>query len=239
MTKKTIIFDTDDESKGHYPSDEAYAPSEIGKVYNVTEDVTNKNIVLSPVDASSDLPTVKIGQLSMQIDTKNTRLGGPLLTGTTIVDASNPSNPVTSLVALMTDGDIWGPAWGGSPTQPGTLSNYIKTSIGATAQGDLGSGWTRLQNGLLLQWGTLSSAKNSVATVTFPTAFTKPCFFTSRLTGGTPIGSELETYFTTNFSSWEDADFRTRATFHCYRIANGGALYELTSWTAMWFAIGY
>ena len=233
MTKKTIIFDTDDESKGHYPSDEAYAPSEIGKVYNVTEDVTNKNIVLSPVDASSDLPTVKIGQLSMQIDTKNTRLGGPLLTGTTIVDASNPSNPVTSLVALMTDGDIWGPAWGGSPTQPGTLSNYIKTSIGATAQGDLNSGWTRLQNGLLLQWGAIVSEIDSVFTIMYPTAFTTYYSFVSQ-----PYLAIDGTNDTTISCLADDTFSLTSQKIKCFQIQSGKVI-EAPAWTVKWIAIGY
>lgn len=234
MTKKTIIFDTDDESKGHYPSDEAYAPLEIGKVYNVTEDVTNKNIVLSPVDPSSDLPTVKLGQLSMQIDTKNTRLGGPLLTGTTIVDTSNPSNPVTSLAALMTDGDIWGPAWGGSPTQPATLSSFIKTSIEATAQGDLGLGWTRLQNGLLLQWGIVSSTTSSYAQIIFPTAFTK-----TKIVIPAVMDDWNNDTFTSTIYLAKDNNSLVAQGFFCLQINGTAGPIQAKNWAGYWIAIGY
>ena len=234
MTKKTIIFDTDDESKGHYPSDEAYAPLEIGKVYNVIEDVTNKNVVLSPVDANSDLPTMKLGQLALEINTKNTSIGGPLLTGTTIVDASNPSNPTTSLVALMTDGDIWGPKWGGSLTQPMTLSSFIKSSIEHSVEGSLSSGWTRLQNGLLLQWGSISNQdSSSFATITFPTAFTTDYSFMSQaheaITG--VIG------FTTTCLA-DNANSLTKQRIKCIKIQTGQVV-GAAAWYVKWFAIGY
>ncbi|QHJ85386.1 MAG: hypothetical protein [Caudoviricetes sp.] len=235
MTKKTIIFDTDDESKGHYPSDETYAPLEVGKVYNVTEDTIGKHIILSPVDANSSLPTMKFGQLALEIDTKDTSVGAPLLTGTTIVDASNPSNPTTSLVALMTDGDIWGPKWGGSLTQPMTLSSFIKSSIEHSVEGSLSSGWTRLQNGLLLQWGTVSGTVNAYQQITFPTAFT---------TIKTVIPAAIDTwnndsYTITIYLAKEDIASLTKQGFYCHPINGSAGPIGSKNWTANWIAIGY
>lgn len=236
MTKKTIIFDTDDESKGHYPSDEAYAPLEVGKVYNVTEDVANKSIMLSPVDANSSLPTMKLGQLALEIDTKNTSVGGPLLTGTTIIKEQG----ATSLVALMTDGDIFGPAWGGSLTQPEKLTGFIKRSIEASVQGDLSSGWTRLNNGLLLQWGGLNSKNNYLGNIVFPTAFTNPCFFVPRLLDFPQRNDDIvETLFATNITTGQSNDRLTNASFHCYKISSNGGISKVNNWDALWFAIGY
>lgn len=234
MTKKTVIFDTDDESKGHYPSDEAYAPLEIGKVYNVTEDTSNKQIILSPADANSSLPTMKLGQLALEIDTKDTSVGGPLLTGTTIVKEQGSSNPVTSLVALMTDGDIWGHIWGGSFTQPERLSGFIKRSIEATVQGDLSSGWTRLNNGLLLQWGTVSSTDNTYKQITFPTAFTK-----TKIVIPAVIDAWNSDSFTTTIYLAKDDVSLAKQGFFCHQINGTAGPIETRNWTANWIAIGY
>lgn len=230
MTKKTIIFDTDDESKGHYPSDEAYAPLEIGKVYNVTEDTTDKHIVVSPVDANSSLPTMKLGELALEINTKNTYVGGPLLTGTTIIKEQG----VTSLAALMTDGDILGHAWGGSLTQPEKLSGFIKRSIEATVQGDPSSGWTRLNNGLLLQWGAIVAENNSsVGTITFPTAFTKTCSFVAQTYGAVTGPNGVAISCLAN-----DDNSLTSQKIRCIQIQTGQVV-DAAAWYVKWIAIGY
>lgn len=233
MTKKTIIFDTDDESKGHYPSDEAYAPLEIGKVYHVIEDVPSKSITLYPVDISSNLPSMGLGIDGLRINKSEKDVVGPLLVATGSI------NGAIYKTYIQEDGDIIGDRWGG-----GSLFDYIQHSIGTAIEnsvvGTASEGWTRLNNGLLLQWGGLNSKNNYIGNIVFPTAFTNPCFFVPRLLDFPERNDDvIETLFATNITTGQSNDRLTNASFHCYKISSNGGISKVNNWDALWFAIGY
>lgn len=230
MTKKTIIFDTDDESKGHYPSDEAYAPLEIGKVYNVTEDITNKNVILSPVDENSDLTTMELGIDGLNI-IKTGKDFDSVFQITTIINGNKHKTSITE------NGDIRGNMWlndGGG----GSLYNYVQhkisTEIESLVKGNPSSGWTRLGNGLLLQWGTIASQNNSsVGTITFPTVFTTDYSFVAQTYGAVDgaHGAIVSPFA-------DDMNLRTSKKIKCFQIQTGQVI-EAPAWYVKWMAIGY
>lgn len=76
------------------------------------------------------------------------------------------------------------------PADPNNLIYFITTAAGpssvlegttassATATGNLAAtGWVRRQDGMMEQWGSVSVAANTVATVTLPTPFKTACVF--------------------------------------------------------------
>ena len=232
MTKKTIIFDTDDESKGHYPSDEAYAPLEIGKVYNVTEDVTNKNVVLSPVDANSDLPTMELGVNGLHITKNEKRYYQSLLKTTAIVNGNKHE------ASILENGDIIGDRWVDNKGGGKLLSYYIQyeinTAIEHSVAGNPSSGWTRLNNGLLLQWGAIVAENNSsIGTITFPTAFTTTCSFVAQTCG---VISGSNGAIVSPFA--DDANSLSSKKIKCFQIQTGQVI-EAPAWYVKWIAIGY
>lgn len=62
------------------------------------------------------------------------------------------------------------------------------------------NGWTKLPNGLIIQWGSFSISTGS--TVTFPTPFTTACFGV-QLTAGDGLGTVYS--LTTTTFTWHDA----------------------------------
>lgn len=232
MTKKTIIFDTDDESKGHYPSDEAYAPVDIGKVYRVIEDEPSKSITLYPVDTSSNLPSMGLGLEGLRISKSEKDVIGTLLVATGSINGNNYKT------VIQEDGDIIGDRWSTDSGGEESLSNYIQHNIGAaienSVQGDLSSGWTRLNNGLLLQWGTVSSTDNTYKQITFPTAFTK----TKIVIPAVIDAWNSDSFTTTIYLSKDDVSLAKQG-FFCHQINGTAGPIETRNWTANWIAIGY
>ena len=226
MTKKTIIFDTDDESKGHYPSDEAYAPLEIGKVYHVIEDVPSKSITLYPIDISSNLPSMGLGIDGLRINKSEKDVVGPLLVATGSI------NGAIYKTYIQEDGDIIGDRWGG-----GSLFDYIQHSIGTAIEnsvvGTASGGWTRLQNGLLLQWGAMSGQNNPSGATIFPTAFTKAYSFIAQ-THGAVAGTNGVTIACLA----DDANSLTTQKIKCFQIQTGQVI-DAPAWYVKWMAIGY
>ncbi len=225
MTKKTVIFDTDDESKGHYPSDEAYAPLEIGKVYHVIEDVPSKSITLYPVDISSNLPSMGLGIDGLHINKSEKDVVGPLLVATGSI------NGAIYKTYIQEDGDIIGDRWGG-----GSLFDYINDRIGtAVAQSVItGPGWARLQSGTLLQWGSISSQNSSPSgVITFPTAFTVNYSFTAQA-----HGRISGTNGVTIACLADDANSLTKQEIKCFQIQTGQVI-DAPAWYVKWIAIGY
>ena len=135
---------------------------------------------------------------------------------------------------LTNHGDIIGSRWWSHANETASLYDYINKLTG----GDLTSGWTRLQNGLLLQWGTAISDKNGYAGLTYPTAFTKVCkLFTIARDGWGDIGHFPVAY--------PDSAYET--TTH-NQLTKGGVISRQVigttgvspfSGTCDWFAIGY
>ena len=144
----------------------------------------------------------------------------------------DPSQNTVMKMGLSEVGDIWGNQWknNGRPGYQNMLSEYIDT----LTTGDLTSGWTRLQNGLLLQWGTISGSKQSYAQITFPTAFTKvkkvfPVVVDVwRSDGWAPV----------IYTVPEDSNMSKQGIV-CRQINGTEGPSILENWTANWFAIGY
>lgn len=232
MTKKTIIFDTDDESKGHYPSDEAYAPLEIGKVYHVIEDVPSKSITLYPVDISSNLPSMGLGIDGLRINKSEKDVVGSLLVATGSINGNNYKT------LIQEDGDIIGNRWSTDKGVEESLSNYILHNIGTaienSVQGDLSSGWMRLQNGLLLQWGIEKGTNGEQGWITFPTVFTTYCNVTLSMRN-----TRGNKFMPVAFLDQDDVNNLKIQTFYCRSITDTGNVVPLNTWQVQWLAIGY
>lgn len=147
-------------------------------------------------------------------------------------ETKTASSDDISKMKVLGTGDIWGDRWknNGRKGYQYMLSEYIDT----LTYGDLTSGWTRLQNGLLLQWGTISGSKQSYAQITFPTAFTKvkkvfPVVIdTWRSDGWVPV----------IYAASDDTNMSKQGIF-CRQINGTEGPSILENWTANWFAIGY
>ena len=117
---------------------------------------------------------------------------------------------VTNSKAIIVDfnpNNFISPAFTGTPTAPtaavATNSTQIATtafvksvvdSSGSFTQSLAANGWTKLPNGLILQWGTTSavSMDNPGVTINFPIAFPNACFsvtatFMAYNTGGSGV----------------------------------------------------
>lgn len=144
---------------------------------------------------------------------------------------ANADNQVLE-IGIQETGELWGKRWrnNGRPEYQYMLSEYIDT----LTYGNLASGWTRLQNGLLLQWGTISGSKQSYAQITFPTAFTKvkkvfPVVVDVwRSDGWAPV----------IYTVPEDSNMSKQGIV-CRQINGTEGPSILENWTANWFAIGY
>ncbi len=137
-----------------------------------------------------------------------------------------------SKMGVQGTGDVWGDRWKNNGNQENQymLSEYIDT----LTTGNLTSGWTRLQNGLLLQWGIVSSTTSSYAQITFPTAFTK----TKIVIPAVIDAWNNDTFTTTIYLAKDDVSLAKQG-FFCLQINGTAGPIEAKNWTANWIAIGY
>lgn len=148
-------------------------------------------------------------------------------------ETKSSSSDDISKMGIHGTGDVWGDRWknNGNPENQYMLSEYIDT----LTSGDLASGWTRLQNGLLLQWGTIQDPNNgSWGKITFPTAFTKVKSVHVAI-------SDLW-----NSDSWVPVVYIDRSDLDltgqgiiCRMINGTAGPAIMKNWVANWFAIGY
>lgn len=142
------------------------------------------------------------------------------------------SSDKVSQMGVQGTGDVWGDRWknNGSQENQYMLSEYIDT----LTTGNLTSGWTRLQNGLLLQWGTISGSKQSYAQITFPTAFTK-------VKKVFPVVVDVwhsDSWVPVIYATSDDTSMTKQGIF-CRQINGTEGPSVMENWTANWFAIGY
>ena len=184
----------------------------------INSNIANINTVNAALVDADDVDTVDATL------TGNLVVGGnSAFTGNLAITGNISGNlTVTGLVTAST-----------VPTAGGHLTN--KTYVDGTSSISQ-NGWTRLPNGLIIQWGThlVAMANYSVATVTFPISFPTACFtvqLTARAVTTAANGSAtLENGIKLNGTP-------TTTSFSVYVNWAGSQAYATIYPT--WFAIGY
>lgn len=130
-----------------------------------------------------------------------------LATGVTGTISSSNISPVTGT------GDVVlsiSPTFTGTPlsTTATNATNTTQIATTAFAYGTLSAatnGYTKLPNGLILQWGSSTSVANTSKAVTFPIAFTTACYSASLQWIGTTTDwytPKIVTLTTTTLTMW-------------------------------------
>lgn len=145
----------------------------------------------------------------------------------------DPSQNTVMKMGLSEVGDIWGNQWknNGRPGYQNMLSEYIDT----LTTGNLTSGWTRLQNGLLVQWGQVDANNLTAGVAVFPTSFTTHCYFLPTMVNVRLNGDFMPIVYA---DSDTDTDL-TQRKFYCRSITSNEAVTPLNTWKVNWIAIGY
>ena len=143
------------------------------------------------------------------------------------------SSDKISKMGVQVTGDVWGDRWKNNGNQENQymLSEYIDT----LTTGNLTSGWTRLQNGLLLQWGQVDANNLTAGIAVFPTSFTTHCYFLPTMVNVRLNGDFMPIVYA---DSDTDTDL-TQRKFYCRSITSNEAVTPLNTWKVNWFAIGY
>ena len=184
----------------------------IGDFLNSNLPITTSSITTSAINgiAGADIAVAPAAGQKFDVNgafesttsntTSNATIGGTLtVTGATTLTGGVASGFTVN--GLISSASV--------PTTGNHLTN--KTYVDGTSS-QSANGWTRLPNGLILQWGTHLTAMSNyaVSTVTFPIPFPNNCFcvqITARAVTATAGGATLETGIklngsptTTNFS---------------------------------------
>jgi len=212
-------------------------------VHNVSSDAhlniltILKNDLQSKIDLKSN--TVEVNEaLLLKADSASTYTKSETNSAlSTKIDASditltkqgNTFNGASQLVQLTSEGKL--PAIDASlltGLANSTLSNITLstalTNLGFAGQSLTTNGYYRFPNGLIIQWGKITSGSDGYAYVTFPIAFSTVCFgvFTQRMrTTGDGYGSEIYPY-----------NPPTTTQFYIYFSG-------ISSFPLFWYAIGY
>lgn len=109
----------------------------------------------------------------------------------------------------------------------------LQTTIKDGYQGSLSNGWTKLPNGLILQWGYIFANNSDYAQVFFPTAFTRNVIFIPKIAQAWAL--EPTSYSV--HGDWADNNLSWRG-IYCTKTT-ASRVEKLTSWTVFWIAIGY
>lgn len=147
------------------------------------------------------------------------------------------SSDKISKMGVQVTGDVWGDRWKNNGNQENQymLSEYIDT----LTTGNLTSGWTRLQNGLLLQWGTAISDKTGYASFTYPTAFTKVCKLFTILRAEWGTGDNIPVAFPDLGQETVSHNNLTVGGVICRQVNGSSGVTHINGGTCDWFAIGY
>ena len=111
----------------------------------------------------------------------------------------------------------------------------LREAINARFGGDLSTGWARMPNGMLVQWGSAVSNGSEHGWAVFPTAFTKQCFFLPTM-ANTWIGVDFLPVVYTDVGDNQNCGSKG---FFCRQIRGNGSVSSLNDWNVQWLAIGY
>ena len=150
----------------------------------------------------------------------------------------SPQNLIGAIHALIhgLDQQAWnsGTDWTEALISPQKLLSAIKTSFGNENDKGSDTGWVKMPNGLIIQWGFMACQNSGYGQVWFPTAFTTRCFFLPTLaqdwTG--------DWFAPLVYSDWNDKANLYSKGMH-FRQIRGSAVSALTTWDVNWIAIGY
>ena len=148
-------------------------------------------------------------------------------------ETKSSSSDDISKMGIHGTGDVWGDRWknNGRTGYQNMLSEYIDT----LTTGNLTSGWTRLQNGLLVQWGQVDANNLTAGIAVFPTSFTTHCYFLPTMVNARLNGDFMPIVYA---DSDTDTDL-TQRKFYCRSITSNEAVTPLNTWKVNWIAIGY
>lgn len=248
MADKLVIYNPESNDASHTPSDtvkgditikgtvkaDTVKPTflNLGNKYNFYFSGHTDKVTLEPIgELRFDNQRYEFGGEEGIAIERNVSSSPNVIYSKTTDPTADADNQVLEM-GIQETGDLWGKRWtnNGRPEYQYMLSEYIDT----LTYGNLASGWTRLQNGLLLQWGTISGSKQSYAQITFPTAFTKvkkvfPVVVDVwRSDGWAPV----------IYTVPEDSNMSKQGIV-CRQINGTEGPSILENWTANWFAIGY
>ena len=111
----------------------------------------------------------------------------------------------------------------------------LRDAVNARFGGDLSTGWARMPNGMLVQWGSAASNGSEHGWAVFPTAFTKQCFFLPTM-ANTWIGVDFLPVVYTDVGDNQNCGSKG---FFCRQIRGNGSVASLNDWNVQWLAIGY
>lgn len=249
MADKFVIYNPESNDASHTPTDKLTGDftihgnidgiSNLFAVHVATGQINAANIFVGNVQISSDITTNNTITLSGPTSDRPTITYSD--TGITITDSKKqPSENVILFsyidgnTMLTNHGDIIGSRWWSHANETASLYDYINKLTG----GDLTSGWTRLQNGLLLQWGTAIS-KTGYAGWTYPTAFTKVCKLFTTLRDVWGANDHIPIAYPDLSLETETHNNLTIGGAMCRQVNGGSGVYFIDGGTCDWFAIGY
>ena len=124
-----------------------------------------------------------------------------------------------------------GTNWTEALISPQKLSSTIKTAFG----GDKDTGWVKMPNGVIIQWGNLVSKNDSYGQIIFPTAFTTKCILIPTMDqawGGDGFAPIV-------YADWGDNPNNAIKGLFCRQINGMSGVSPLTMWNVQWLAIGH
>lgn len=246
MADKLVIYNPESNNASHVPSDTVKGNITIdGDIdvktitpwyinfdehYNLYYASNDGNIYLEPTDViSGNRQKYTFGSDYGIFIERNT----PSSPNVIYCETKSTSPDATSKMGIQGTGDVWGDRWknNGRTGYQNMLSEYIDT----LTTGNLSTGWVRLQNGLLLQWGQVEANDLTGGVAIFPTSFTTHCYFLP-----TMVNSRLDGNFMPTVYANLDTDTNlTQREFYCRSITGNGAVMALNTWKVNWIAIGY
>lgn len=147
----------------------------------------------------------------------------------------SPQNLIGAIHALIhgLDQQAWNSAndWTEALISPQKLLGAIKSAFG----GNNDTGWVKMPNGVIIQWGFLASQNGNYAQVWFPTVFTTKCIFLPTAAQGW----QGEWFAPIVFADWYDKANLAARGMHFRQITGTSGVSFLNTCDVNWIAIGY
>ena len=115
----------------------------------------------------------------------------------------------------------------------------LRDAIDARFGGSYATGWAKMPNGLLLQWGTVTSDKNGFAGWTYPTAFTKVCKVFTTMRDNWGVNDHIPLAFPDLAAEMQNHNHLTVGAAMCRQVNGASGVTYINGGTCDWFAIGY